>query len=706
MGANSFVAQEGRILSDISDSVYILDPLTYELLYVNRAACSAVGKPEEDWKGRKCYEFFRGRKEPCSFCNSSYLQEDRSHISDQEDPETHRRYVFKDRYINWQGQRARLRVGIDFSDSDNVKEALESRMEILDCLKQIFSRMADEKAFQQDYPRLFEVIRGFYEADAVHMYEVEGNQVLAYHNLNTQNGYYRQEAGEAPEMFYYQQFVGKFCGQGDVVIINDLEKVRQHSEQFYQTMLENRCWEMYTIPLRNLDQVRGYLAVINPHKHKGDLTLMQIISSQLVAELTRKRAWEQQNYQLYHDSLTGLLNRTSYLEYLERIGEPKSLGYLMADINGLKQINNDLGQSEGNEVVKQIGEMIREVFSAYPVFRFGSDDFVVICRNILEDAFLELVKRLKMRLAQHPCGACVGYAWDDFDMDINHMSAHAEELLRLKKQQLHENEQKDQYYERTTIKNKLSRMMEQGDFRIFLQPKVNMHTGAYCGAEALIRLYQQEKGLIPPGKFVPYLEKTETIQYVDFFVLEEVCRLLTRWKRQGIPLIPISLNFSRISLLEEEFAEHVDQIIRKYGAPKEMIELEITETIGEYEHSRIAKIAEQLSQRGLKLSMDDFGTKYSSLYMISQMPFHSLKLDRSLVNDLEGNAISRKVTSHVIRMCNDLNIQCISEGVETMSQAELLMNMDCDIAQGFLYSKPVPIEEFEAKRRQACCQKG
>lgn len=701
MSADSYLAQEGRLLSDMDSAVYIIDPMTYELQYVNKAACKAAGSTKEEWKGKKCYELFRGRTEPCSWCTAPYHQGNKSQIAEQEDPVTHKHYLVKDRYIHWKGKWARLRVALDFSDKNGMKEALAVRMELLDSLRQFFVQMADEKAFELSYARILEMIRSFYEADAVHLYEIEGTEVLAFHNLNTQNGYCQQKGSEAPDMEYYRQFIDDFYGEGGVVIIDDLEEVRQSSEEFYNAMLENRCWTMYTIPLKNLEQVRGYLAVINPHKHKGDLTLMQIISAQLVGVLTQKRAWEQQQYQLYHDSLTGLLNRNSYLEYLEGLGNARSLGYLLADINGLKQINNDLGQERGNEVVKQIADIIREIFSVYPVFRFGGDDFVVLCKNISEEAFSALTEELKKRLSIHPVGACVGCVWDDFDIDINHMSTHADEFVRLEKQRLHENEQQNQYYDRTRIVKELSGLMERGCFQAYLQPKVNMHTGEYCGAEALIRLVLPDRGTISPGKFIPYLEKTETIQYVDFFVLEEVCKLLARWQQDGTALIPISLNFSRISLMEEDFAEHVDRIIQKYRAPKDMIELEITETIGEYEHSRIARIADRLNDRGLKLSMDDFGTKYSSLFMISKMPFHSLKLDRSLVNDLEDNEVSRKVTGHVIQMCRDLDIECISEGVETASQAELLMDMECDIAQGFLYSKPVPIGEFEKKRQQA-----
>ncbi len=698
MGANSFVAHEGRILSQIKDGVYIIDPDTYELIYVNDTALADY-EDKEAWRGRKCYEFFRGRTSPCVNCTSFDKNDHNSHISEQQDSQTGLNYIAKDRSIKWHGREARLRISLDFSDTRHLRKALEIRMEILDTLRDLFEQLADTTAFSFDYAKFLETIRVFYNADGVHMYEMDEGKVYAFHSQNLKTGYHLDEFENAPNINEYYDAITPYLAEGGVAIIDNLDKLRETSERLYQDMVRNGWEVMYTIPLKNMNNVRGFLAVLNPKRHKGDLTLMQIISAQIVGELTRKSAWKKQNYQLHHDNLTGLLNRTSYLEYLENLGDPSSLGFLLADINGLKRINTDLGLSHGNEIVTQIAGIIKEVFGEYSIFRFGGDDFVVVCPDISEERFMELAADLKKRLADHPCGACVGYVWENFDIDVSRMNAQADSILAAEKLRLHENEQENKYYEYSKIIKELNALIKDGCFQVYLQPKVNMNTSEYCGAEALVRLILPDRGVIAPGKFIPYLEKTKTVPLVDFFVLEQVCNILVRWQKEGVELLPISLNFSRISLMEEDFADHVVRIIEKTGAPKDMIELEITESAGEISQSHVSHIAAQLKQRGLRLSMDDFGTKYSNLFMISQMSFDSIKLDRSLVNDLEDNEISRKVTDHVVKMCNDLKIQCICEGVETESQVRLLLNMNCDIAQGFLYSKPVPVAEFEEKRK-------
>lgn len=701
MGADSFLAHEGRILSQIKDGVYIVDPNTYELLYVNDIVLKGVGDETGAWQGKKCYEYFRGRTAPCENCMELEQGDHKSHISEQVDTVTGKSYIAKDRCIAWHGREGRLRITLDFTNTRHLRKALEIRMEILDALRDLFEQIADSEAFSFDYAKFLDTIREFYNADAVHMYEMDEGRAYAFHNLNVKTGYSLDTQGNGLGIDKMFDLLTPFFGEGGVVIMDDLEEVRAHSEMLYSELVENDCEVMYTIPLKNMNNVRGYLAVINPKRHKGDLTLMQIISAQIVGELTRKTAWQRQDYQLHHDSLTGLLNRTSYLEYLQGFGELKSLGFLLADINGLKHINTDLGLSHGNVIVKEIADIIKEVFGDYPIFRFGGDDFVVVCTDIEEDKFMELAGALKKRLADHSCGACVGYVWDDFDVDISRMNSQADALLAMEKQRLHENEQEDKYYEHAKVARDIDDLIRNGNFQVYLQPKVRMSTGVYCGAEALIRLIMPKEGVVAPGKFVPFLEKTGVISHVDFFVLDQVCKILVKWQQHDIELIPISLNFSRVSLMEDDFVEHVVKIIEENGAPKDMIELEITESAGEISQSYVSQIAAKLDENGLKLSMDDFGTKYSNLYMISQMPFNSLKLDRSLVGNLEDNETSRKVTGHVVEMCNDLNIQCICEGVETESQAKLLQDMNCDIAQGYLYSRPVPVPEFEEKRTLA-----
>lgn len=320
-----------------------------------------------------------------------------------------------------------------------------------------------------------------------------------------------------------------------------------------------------------------------------------------------------------------------------------------------------------------------------------------MCQNEERDTFASYVEKARMMLQNHEVGACIGYVWDDFDMDIRKMTEHAEELLKIEKQKFHESTADNPRYRKSEIIANIKAKMAEGYFKVFLQPKICMPDASIYGAEALIRAVDPEMGILSPATFIPVYEKTGTIEYIDFFVFEEVCKLIKKWEMNGTHIVPISFNFSRLTLLSPSLIDRVETIVKKYDVSKKYLEIEITETIGDMEYDMIARIASSLRRAGYRLSMDDFGTKYSSISTLSIMKFDILKIDRSMVNTLADNEISRKIMNHVIAMCQDLGIECIAEGVETEEQAKLLQTMDCMIAQGYLYGKPMPIEEFSQK---------
>jgi EAL domain-containing protein (putative c-di-GMP-specific phosphodiesterase class I) len=254
-------------------------------------------------------------------------------------------------------------------------------------------------------------------------------------------------------------------------------------------------------------------------------------------------------------------------------------------------------------------------------------------------------------------------------------------------------EEKDEHsYKWSTLSRELVKEdIASGYFSAYLQPKVDYTTGKFYGAEALVR-YGKKDNL---ANVIDRLEKTKTIKYVDMFILEEVCKMFVSWKEKNIPFIPVSCNFSRISLFEIGMPEKINEIVESYGVPKNMIEIEITESVGELEQDMAYRISKTLHDFGFRIAMDDFGTMYSNLSIIESMRFDVIKLDRSMVYNIDRNEVSRKILKHMINMCNDIGIECIAEGVETETQAEFLKEMGCTHIQGFLYSKPVDIKTFE-----------
>ena len=239
------------------------------------------------------------------------------------------------------------------------------------------------------------------------------------------------------------------------------------------------------------------------------------------------------------------------------------------------------------------------------------------------------------------------------------------------------------------------------DFVAYYQAKVDIRTEQIVGAEALVRFKDPtDNGAIrAPGFFVPYYEQTGKIAQIDFFVMESVCKMLRRRLDEGKKVVPISCNFSRIHFVKEGFPEKFDAVIEKYQVPKDLIEVEITETlvVEELQRQRVKETVDILRKNGVRLSIDDFGSGYSSLGVFEQIPASVIKLDRSFLLNNENHLRQVKIMKNIVNLAQDLDAQVVCEGVETQKDTELMMEIGAYVAQGYHYSKPVPEAEFEQK---------
>lgn len=407
------------------------------------------------------------------------------------------------------------------------------------------------------------------------------------------------------------------------------------------------------------------------------------------------------NYLRLHDSLTGLYNRQRYLEYKGELREEGliSLGVASFDINGLKGLNSRYGYDYGDEIVKLVADTLREgLGSRGQIYRFSGDEFLAVCENITRDAFVKAVKGIQRKADEMvPGSLSAGYAWADRDINLDVMARHADERMILAKQDYRQNLDKATKSYDPALLRELMSYIRRGCFSMFLQPKAEAREGRIIGAEALVRFSHPKYGLIQPVKFVPQLEESGSIRYIDLFMFEEVCRTLKKWRDQGFRPLAVSLNFSRATMLTENLIQTMEEIYSKYRPPRELIEIEITESIGEVERETVAQIGRRIVAAGFRLSLDDFGAKYSNISVLSAMDLHVVKLDKSLINDLTTNAATRVIVSNFIKTCRELKIEIVAEGVETREQFELLKAMDCDLAQGYYFNKPIPLADFERK---------
>jgi EAL domain-containing protein (putative c-di-GMP-specific phosphodiesterase class I) len=243
--------------------------------------------------------------------------------------------------------------------------------------------------------------------------------------------------------------------------------------------------------------------------------------------------------------------------------------------------------------------------------------------------------------------------------------------------------------------------LDNEEFAVYYQPKVNIETGEIKGAEALCRWIRNGK-VVPPMEFIPILEMNTDICDLDFYMLEHVCQHMRRWLDEGRDVVRVSVNLSRKHLVDIGLLDHIIAVIDKYSIPHEYIEIELTETTSDTLFTDLKRVVQGLQERGIWTAIDDFGVGYSSLNLLKDLPWKVLKVDKSFVpkDDEDIDSVSNKMFKHVTSLAYDLGIECVIEGVETVNQLEVLRRNGCEIAQGYFFDRPLPIEDFEERLNQ------
>ena len=232
----------------------------------------------------------------------------------------------------------------------------------------------------------------------------------------------------------------------------------------------------------------------------------------------------------------------------------------------------------------------------------------------------------------------------------------------------------------------------------YFQPKIDMRDGRLVGAEALVRGIDKKGNIIKPGRFIEILEENGKIRELDFFMLESVLKQLSQWHKKEYDKITVSVNISRRTLFNPTVLASILAIQSHYPEiPSEQLELEITETAGNIEFATMADVVDRFRKFGIRFELDDFGSRYANLAVFSNVKFRTIKLDRSLINDLQSNDISRMLVENITGICKNFDMYCVAEGVENREQVDILLRLGCVYGQGYYYSKPIPAQEFEEK---------
>ena len=407
---------------------------------------------------------------------------------------------------------------------------------------------------------------------------------------------------------------------------------------------------------------------------------------------------KQQEYLSYHDDLTGLMNRNSFVRYMSDVQkkEHKSLGAVSVDINGLKNFNREFGHEYGDEVVIRVGEVLEEHFRSSLVFRMTGDEYLVAVEDATYDTFIKSVNDAHHKLDNISLGlVSVGYAWEKVDIDAEKLIGRAEGMMREEKQKYYKNLKKGHH--EPIIKQDLLSDIENGNFIVCLVPKVDVDTEEVVGAEAVVRYHHKDLGIMNPGKYLTLLEETKLSHYLDLYVFEEVCKTLRRWETEDLPMIPIAVNFAGATLRQIDVAGKMTALIEKYHVSCEYLEVEVSESYSDMNQEMLAETSNKIRKSNVRVILDHFGAKESTVAILTIMEFDGLKIDKSIVTNIVGNGRSQSVAKAVTDACCQLGVPVSASGVETRDQLNVLKELGCSCVQGSLFNKPITIDTFEVR---------
>ncbi len=417
-----------------------------------------------------------------------------------------------------------------------------------------------------------------------------------------------------------------------------------------------------------------------------------------------------------YDELTGLPNLNKAKELIEQLIKRKpenDYTIIKFDVANFKSINELFDFQTGNQVIVDIAKMSEFADNkSFFMARIGTDEFIMFANT---DYFNDFdLKRVIYRkyldeklsyLGSHRFSFKYGiYNIQKQDLDANEIISKVNLAHNHAKMQknvdicFYDDDFRKQLIRNGEISEQMHPALQNGEFKVFLQPKYVTTNKVLYGAEALVRWFRDGgEEIIFPGSFISLFESTGFIQLVDMYMLEETCKIIRNWIDEGLPVVPISVNFSRMHLGNENFVNEVNVITEKYNIPKKYIELELTESTIIDNEETLTSVFASLRSYGYKLSMDDFGSGYSSLGLLKNLDVDIIKMDRSFFVENSNYEKSRLVVKTVVDMAKRLDLITVAEGVETKEQVDFLKDIGCEIVQGFYFAVPMPAEDFTEK---------
>ncbi len=686
------------VLENLNLTCYIIDLEDNTLLYINKPfegdlARFFQGAEHSD----KCYKFLHNGSKPCANCHNGALIHGKKVRKEVYDSVSKKYYTQVDTLIKVNNRYAKLAMIYDPSLASDDIESITQKLTLEETLVSCIHTLVEDDETDNAMQTLLSIVASYYGSKHAYVYELnsKNNTARKTYEYGADGAASYIAVNHALPIKIFEPIIKVFSERGEFAfqaIENDLD----HDSEIYKFLKNMQVHSLLLVPYYVDGKLAYCMGVDAPSKKTDDLSLLHSVIIFVVDKIRKNKIYNQLVYLSYSDALTNLWNRNKYNQRLEELSaiELATFGYTYINLNRLKDINELYGEQYGDEILKKTAKLLSKHLGA-DIFRLAGNEFVALSPNISSDDFNKQLLGLREELKTHSeFSLSIGGVYQYKKIDIRKGVFQAFDIMFAEKQKFYKNDAINIIQSRQNPVQIVLDELNSGNFTIYLQPKVNLLTEEITSAEALIRKFDKNGKLISPNNFIPIYESEGTVRHIDFFVLEEVCRLLHKLIKKNRAL-KIAVNFSRVTFLSPNLLEEIILTCAKYNIPHEYIKIEITESIEKMDFEFFDKKLKKIKNAGFEISLDDFGAKHSNLLMLTMTEFSEVKIDKGLIDYITQSAQNRALVKNILKMITDLGTSiCVAEGIETKEQKDMILDFGCEHGQGYYFYRPMPVEEF------------
>ncbi|MEL7609292.1 MAG: EAL domain-containing protein [Bacillota bacterium] len=504
--------------------------------------------------------------------------------------------------------------------------------------------------------------------------------------------------------------------------IGDVAKLPDEADELKQRLIRRNTMALTSIPIEGEGTVHGFLGIDSAKLIRDwsqeQIKTLRIFANLLADAMVKIKAEKDIEYLAYYDHLTGLPNRTLFTDRVTQAihlakRSAKFIGVMFIDIDSFKAINDTMGHSSGDLLIREIAHTLSlHLRKTDTVARFGGDEFMILINNIASGQDVVRVVNSVMSIFEKPfvmkdleffITASAGVAVCPVDGEDAETLIKNADIAMYKAKSMGKNQyvlctadMKDEVQRNMMLSNSLYRVQERNELLLYYQPQICLQTKQIIGLEALLRWKHPQWGMISPSVFIPLAETNGLINGIGEWVLRTACVQNKKWQDMGLPCLRMAVNLSVSQFKNPKLTDIVQGILQETGLNPAYLELEITESVAVKESEYIIDVLNSLKELGVSISIDDFGTEYSSLSRLKMLPIDRIKIDMQFVQGIEGSEKDQAITKIIINLAKSLGLKVIAEGVETAPQLDFLHQRMCDEVQGFYYYRPMPAADIEA----------